>query len=121
MVRLRHYRNLRINFNYIDVEEIIKDDNKMLDAMARVQSELKSKTRYSNTECRKLAFMLITGIIPDRLSSSYITNDADSYSGPMAHLKRNMIVEGMNEEEKDNVRRRREINGDDYGCIQYLW
>jgi len=121
MVKLRYYRNLRINFNYLDVEEIIKDDNKMLDAVASVQSELKSKTRYSNTECRKLAFMLITGIIPDKLASSYITNDEDSYTGPMSYLKRNMIVEGMNDEEKEYVRRIHEINGDDYGRIQHIW
>ena len=121
MVRLRHYKEMRVNFNYLDVEEIIKGDNKMLDAMARVQSELKSKTRYSNTECRKLAFMLITGIIPDRLASSYISNDSDSYIGPMAHLIRNMIVEGMDDEEKDYVRRRHEMNGDDYGRVGYIW
>lgn len=121
MVRLRHYKEMRLNFNYLDVEEIIKGDNKMLDAMARVQSELKSKTRYSNTECRKLAFMLITGIIPDKLAPSYISNDEDSYTGPMAYLIRNMIVEGMNDEDKEYVRRRHEMNGDDYGRIQYIW
>lgn len=122
MSNLRKYRTTKMDVNAIDLEELIKDDEEMKSAVATLQKTIQSTTAYSPSYCRRLAFALLVGIIPERHAYDvfkYATSTI--YYGICSHIIHTMTCDGMTESEIRYTKKERDDNSSYTTTIKALW
>ena len=122
MSNLRKYRTTQMNVNAIDLEELIKDDEEMKSAVATLQKTMQNTTEYSPSYCRRLAFALIVGIIPDRHACDVFRYATSSiYHGVCSSIINTMMCDGMTEKEVRITQNQRRDSGPYTTTIKELW
>lgn len=99
MSNLRKYRTTEMNVNAIDLEELIKDDEEMKSAIATLQKTMQHSTEFSPSYCRRLAFALLVGIIPNRYVYEVFKDSCEIYHGVCSYIINTMTCDGMTEKE----------------------
>lgn len=121
MSNLRKYRTTEMNVNAIDLEELIKDDDEMKSAVATLQNAMQQATEYSPSYCRRLAFALITGIIPEKYAYEVFRYTCEIYHGVCSFIINAMTCDGMTEKEVRISENQRRDCGSYTTTIQALW
>lgn len=121
MSKLRKYRTTEMDVNAIDLEELIKDDEEMKSAIATLQKEIEEITEYSPSCCRKLAFALLVGIIPEKHAYDVFRDVCPTYRGVCSYIIKTMTCDGMTEIEKNFAKNQRKEIGSYITTIQELW
>jgi hypothetical protein len=112
---------MEMNVNAIDIEELIKDDEEMKSAVATLQKAMQNTTEYSPSYCRRLAFALLVGIIPDKHACDVFRYATPTYHGVCSFIISTMTCDGMTEAEAYHAKRQREDCGPYMTTIQALW
>lgn len=121
MSNLRKYRTMEMNVNSIDLEELIKDDDEMKSAIATLQNTMQQVTEFSPSYCRRLAFALIVGIIPDKYAYDVFRDQCQVYHGVCSYIINTMTCDGMTEKEMRITQNQRRDCGLYTTTIQELW
>ena len=121
MSNLRKYKTIKMNVNAIDLEELIKDDEEMKSAVATLQKTMQHSTDYSPSYCRRLAFALIVGIIPERYAYEAFKDTCEIYFGVCSSIINGMACDGMTEKEVRITENHRRDNGSYTATIKALW
>ena len=120
MSKLRKYRTMKININAIDLEELIKDDDEMKSAVATLQKTIQNTTEYTPSCCRRIAFALIVGIIPEEYAYNVLKDVHPIYRGICSNIINTMTCDGMTEKEHRMVLSNRNLCGEYTTTIQAL-
>lgn len=99
MSKLRKYRTMKMNLNAIDLEELIKDDDEMKSAVETLQKTIQNTTEYTPSCCRRIAFALIVGIIPEEYAYNVLKDVSTTYHGVCSSIINTMTCYGMTEKE----------------------
>lgn len=121
MSNLRKYKTMEMDFNRLDVEEIIKDDEELKDAVAKLQNTLKSTTTYLNGTCRRLAFAMLLDIIPRNYIHHVMSRSGPIYTGVCATYIRRMSCDGMTDEEVKDLKYARDGTKPYITTIKEFW
>ena len=121
MSNLRKYRTTEMDVNAIDLEELIKDDDEMKSAVATLQKAMENTTEYSPSYCRRLAFALIVGIIPERHAYDVFKDVFPIYRGVCSYIINTMVCDGMTEKEMHMTIKSRNDCGSYNTTIKDLW
>lgn len=120
MSKLRKYRTIEMNLNAIDLEELIKDDDEMKSAVETLQKTLQNTTEYTPSYCRRIAFALIVGIIPETYVYNVLTDVSITYRGICSSIINTMTCDGMTEKEHRMALSNRNLYGEYTTTIQAL-
>lgn len=121
MSKLRKYRTTKMDVNAIDLEELIKDDEEMKSAIATLQKTIQKTTEHSPSYCRRLAFALLVGIIPEKHAYDVFRDVCPRYRGVCSYIISTMTCDGMTEAEERYTRNQRIECGSYTTTIQELW
>lgn len=121
MSNLLKYRTMEMNVNAIDLEELIKDDDEMKSAVATLQNTMQKSTEYSPSYCRRLAFALLVGIIPDRYAYCVFKDAFPTYRDVCSYIINTMTCDGMTEQERRYTESQRRDAGPYTTTIKELW
>ena len=121
MSKLRKYKTMKMNLNAINLEELIKDDDEMKSAVETLQKTLQNTTEYTPSYCRRIAFALIVGIIPETYAYNVLTDATPTYRSICSSIINTMTCDGMTEKEYRMVLSNRNLCGEHTTTIQALW
>lgn len=121
MSNLQKYRTIEMNVNAIDLEELIKDDEEMKSAVATLQKAMQQATEFSPSYCRRLAFALIVGIIPEKHAYEVFKDSCQVYHGVCSYIINTMTCDGMTETELRITANQRRDCGSYTTTIKELW
>lgn len=121
MSNLQKYITTQMDVNAIDLEELIKDDEEMKSAVATLQKEMQQVTEFSPSYCRRLAFALLVGIIPERHAYDVFRNSSAIYHGVCCYIIHGMTCDGMTEKEVRITQNQRKDSGPYTTTIKELW
>lgn len=121
MSNLRKYRTTQMDVNAIDLEELIKDDEEMKSAVATLQKTMQQATEFSPSYCRRLAFALIVGIIPEKHAYDVFRDQSQIYHGVCCYIIHTMTCDGMTEAEVRITQNQRKDSGPYTTTIKELW
>lgn len=121
MSNLRKYRTIVMDVNAIDLEELIKDDEEMKSAVATLQKAMQQATEFSPSYCRRLAFALIVGIIPEKHAYEVFRDQCQVYHGVCCYIINTMTCDGMTEKEVRITQNQRRDSGSYTTTIKELW
>lgn len=121
MSNLRKYRTIEMDVNAIDLEELIKDDEEMKSAVATLQKTMQRTTEYSPSYCRRLAFALLVGIIPEKHAYEVFKDSCQVYHGICYYIINTMTCDGMTEEEVRITENKRRSYSHYTTTIDELW
>ena len=121
MSNLRKYRTTKMNLNAIDLEELIKNDDEMKSAVETLQKTIQNTTEYTPSYCRRIAFALIVGIIPEEYAYNVLKDVYPIYRGICSNIINTMTCDGMTEKEYSMVLSNRNLCGEYTTTIQALW
>lgn len=120
MSKLRKYRTMKMNLNAIDLEELIKDDDEMRSAVETLQKTIQNTTEYTPSYCRRIAFALIVGIIPETYAYDVLKDVSTTYRGVCSSIINTMTCYGMTEKEYSMALSNRNLCGEHTTTIQEL-
>lgn len=120
MSKLRKYRTTKMNLNAIDLEELINDDDEMKSAVATLQKTIQNTTAYTPSCCRRIAFALIVGIIPETHAYEVLKDVCPTYRGICSNIINTMTCDGMTEKEHSIILSNRNLFGEYTTTIQEL-
>ena len=120
MSKLRKYRTIKMNVNAIDLEELIKDDDEMKSAVETLQKTIQNTTEYTPSYCRRIAFALIVGIIPEAYAYNVLKDASTTYRCVCSNIINTMTCDGMTEKEYRMSLSNRNLYGEYTTTIQEL-